>query len=164
MEAEKLPQSRPVWCWSVITSLLATGNMQPPRGPMRARGERRVLSLVAVNGIFQEAGEQRASHPRLPGGALSVRLQEPREAATSGRAGASLSRLWGRYMSRRGAEDISGERERLELGLSDPLLDTIINRWEALFIIYYFIKQLLICCRKKNNRKVKKNKKEKKIG
>lgn len=87
-----------------------------------------MLSLVAVNGIFQEAGEQRASHPRLPGGALSVRLQEPREAATSGRAGASLSRLRGRYMSRRGAEDISGERERLELGLSDPLLDTIINR------------------------------------
>lgn len=46
-----------------ILSLLATGNIQPPRGPMRARGERRVLCLVAVNGIFHEVGELRASLP-----------------------------------------------------------------------------------------------------
>lgn len=61
LEVEKLLRSRAVMTTDdaasppYILSLLATGNMQPPRGPMRARGERRVLCLVAVNGIFQEA-------------------------------------------------------------------------------------------------------------
>lgn len=69
LEVEKLPRSRAVMRTDdaasspYILSLLATGNMQSPRGPMRARAERRVLCLVAVNGIFQEVGELRASQP-----------------------------------------------------------------------------------------------------
>lgn len=72
LEAEKLPQSasvsvkrahtsRSAGCAKMridagassphLLSLLATGNISL-RGPMRAQGERCVLSLVAVNGIF----------------------------------------------------------------------------------------------------------------
>lgn len=88
------------WCWRVIAALTQSPSNrkhQPPWGPMRARGEQCVLSLVAVNGIFQEAGEQWASHPGGAGAVclsvcLSVCLHAPGEAATSGWAGASLSR------------------------------------------------------------------------
>lgn len=61
----------------------------PPWGPIS------VLSLVAVNGIFQEAAEQRASHPEE----LELSARPPVSAGNergtltlTGRAGAPLSR------------------------------------------------------------------------
>lgn len=76
------------WCCSVTAALTpspSNGKHQPPPGPMGALGERRESSPVAVNALFQEAAEQRASHP---GGAA----RRPPLCTTSGRAGASLNR------------------------------------------------------------------------
>lgn len=96
--------------WRVITvHTLSPSNRKhaasaPTNG--RRRGEWRPLPLVAVNGIFGEVGERAASVSALPEELRQSARKEPREAATSGRAGASPSRLErGRYMPRRGAED-----------------------------------------------------------
>lgn len=118
------------WCWRVIAALTQSPSNrkhQPPWGPMRARGERCVLSLVAVNGIFQEAGEQWASHPGGAGAVclsvcLSVCLHRGRL-----RLQAELERLWVGARTVDVAPRSRGEqKEELSLGFTGLLLDGII--------------------------------------
>lgn len=114
-------------CHHRTYSLLATGNMQPPRGPIGARGEWRVLPVVAVNGIFQGAGEQRATYPIRP----RTSSDSP-PAVTEG--GSDFCPSWSVDASGVKTVDVaprSGgrrEREGLEFGLNYPLPDTIIYR------------------------------------
>lgn len=118
------------WCWRVIAALTQSPSNrkhQPPWGPMRARGEQCVLSLVAVNGIFQEAGEQWASHPGGAGAVclsvcLSVCLHRGRL-----RLQAELERLWVGARTVDVAPRSRGEqKEELSLGFTGLLLDGII--------------------------------------
>lgn len=118
------------WCWRVIAALTQSPSNrkhQLPWGPMRARGERCVLSLVAVNGIFQEAGEQWASHPGGAGAVclsvcLSVCLHRGRL-----RLQAELERLWVGARTVDVAPRSRGEqKEELSLGFTGLLLDGII--------------------------------------
>lgn len=118
------------WCWRVIAALTQSPSNrkhQPPWGPMRARGERCVLSLVAVNGIFQEAGEQWASHPGGAGAVclsvcLSVCLHRGRLWLQ-----AELERLWVGARTVDVAPRSRGEqKEELSLGFTGLLLDGII--------------------------------------
>lgn len=118
------------WCWRVIAALTQSPSNrkhQPPWGPMRARGEQCVLSLVAVNGIFQEAGEQWASHPGGAGAVclsvcLSVCLHRGRLWLQ-----AELERLWVGARTVDVAPRSRGEqKEELSLGFTGLLLDGII--------------------------------------
>lgn len=118
------------WCWRVIAALTQSPSNrkhQLPWGPMRARGERCVLSLVAVNGIFQEAGEQWASHPGGAGAVclsvcLSVCLHRGRLWLQ-----AELERLWVGARTVDVAPRSRGEqKEELSLGFTGLLLDGII--------------------------------------
>lgn len=118
------------WCWRVIAALTQSPSNrkhQLPWGPMRARGEQCVLSLVAVNGIFQEAGEQWASHPGGAGAVclsvcLSVCLHRGRL-----RLQAELERLWVGARTVDVAPRSRGEqKEELSLGFTGLLLDGII--------------------------------------
>lgn len=122
------------WCWRVIAALTQSPSNrkhQLPWGPMRARGEQCVLSLVAVNGIFQEAGEQWASHP---GGAGAVCLSACPSACLSVcthrgrlRLQAELERLWVGARTVDVAPRSRGEqKEELSLGFTGLLLDGII--------------------------------------